>query len=301
MAIADLVTELMRDRLGRPLEVRELDGESLVMPGPRDRTFQDFLRRTVREYRPLPAPNADTWFRVSSLGYLCPREEILAGLLAKERTRKIEVDELLNYTVGSGWHFSMQNEVLGPRGVLLGKWECWACHKVHGEDRDPIFRPDKCAQCGSDRFLYEEIFLQNEEQRINGHPDGILQIGRKRRILELKGVNENWWKTKVDVTPQVEHVVQVNMYMWLTGLREAWIVYWNKNGYGLRGMRVYEVDYDKDIVNGTLATLAAIRRGLKKGELPPRLCACDRRSSPTAKECEMADACFAQNGQVLVQ
>lgn len=292
MALADLVSELLRDRAGRPPAPVEGSSLTVVDEFGKDTSLLEFLRRTARHKRTVHPPGPSSWWRASGLPYVCPREEVLAGLTGTVRYDEVTPDEQMTYGVGSGWHFVMQNEFLGPHGILFGKWDCWGCHKIYGEDMRPARRPKVCERCGGDRFLYEEIFLKNDEYKISGHPDGIIELDRRKRVLELKSINENGFKNRVDMAPDPNHVIQINLYLWLTGLRDGLIVYQNKNGYGLRGLRAYEVDYDQDLVSSMLSTISTVRHCLRTGNLPPRLIACDRPGAARVKECPLGKRCF---------
>lgn len=306
MAFADLIHDMLYGRAGRP-------PEEPVVDGTQDKTLLDFFRRTARSKREHPPLTSDSWMRVSALGYMCPREEVLASLLSVHRTGVVTPDEQLTYAIGSGYHFVMQNEFLGPHKVLYGIWKCVECGEVHGTNAEPALRPDVCAglriasrgdgvtgtlaPCASLWFLYQEITVESQEYKLRGHPDGIIDLGDGKRLIEFKTINPDGFKNRVDMTPDVMHVIQTNMYMWMTGHkdRDALIVYQNKGGYGFRAMRVYEVEYDKKLVENTLSTITTIRRAARVGpeaDLPPRLIGCDTIKSDRAKECALSKQCF---------
>lgn len=300
---ADLVVELMRGRAGLPVS------EERVWRPSEGVTLADVIRKVAQVEEFADPPTPEMWYRFSGISYLCPREEIIAGLLSVKRTWTVTADEAMTYSLGAGWHFVMQNEFLGPAKALYGIWDCWNCHTKVGSTKNPALRPDSCpnSACkvpGKDgfepgkQFMYEEMYLRSDEYRLHGHPDGIVEYGGRKRLLELKTIGLDGFKHRVDMAPDPNHVVQANLYMWKSGLREAVILYYGKGAYGMRGLREYEIDYDEGLVRSTLSTISTIRVGLRTGKLTPRLLACSSKSSDRAKECPMCKECFRLQDRV---
>src|SRR3972149_6075756 len=138
------------------------------------------------------------------------------------------------------------SKYLDHTGVLRGAWRCTTpmCGKVYGSgEKHGVFNPSaapdwKCA-CGSPkRLAYQEIHLASgKKYNFEGHCDGGVDV----RNTE---VAKNWpdidifvvdFKSAKDETfceltePKREHVVQVNIYMWMLDLNAAVVLYENKD------------------------------------------------------------------------
>jgi hypothetical protein len=153
-------------------------------------------------------------------------------------------------------------------------------------------------------YRYEELEFSNSEYRVTGHCDGVLVWSENDvEILELKTISK-WGWDKVNPEslgqPKPEHVIQVNAYMWLSGLNRARIVYINKD-LTLKmndGICEHIVERNED-------TVAYIKRLLREcinasdlilndsfESIYPRLPDCKTRRSKRAKTCSACNNCF---------
>ncbi|WP_281952012.1 hypothetical protein [Nitrosophilus kaiyonis] len=73
------------------------------------------------------------------------------------------------------------------------------------------------------RIVYREKALENEY--FTGHIDGFIKAENK--LFELKTVNS--WKFQKIKEPLDEHITQVHIYMYMLGIKEAHIVYLNRD------------------------------------------------------------------------
>lgn len=240
----------------------------------------------------------DSFLRPSAFSMLCPREEVICGRIERTRRNEVDADTMLTFAHGRALHNILQNEVLPAIGVLLGKWSCQRCGHFHeGSAEGPlldqiILRPDKCSKCGKENeFLYHEMFFKNEEFNIGGHPDGFLKIQERSDIglLEAKSISPNG-AFEIKGTPKMDHVIQAQIYMWLTGLKWAKVFYWNKGMFGRNAITEHFIEYDHDTVSGIQETIKEIREGLVSGKLPDRIC--ETQHCTRALECSSAEACF---------
>lgn len=219
------------------------------------------------------------------------------------RTDTVDPDLQLTFAAGHGLHHSMQNIILPRINVLKGRWRCQFCGRFFGgsEDSNPaistlVFRPKACScAVGSEfpNFEYHESFFQNEEFRISGHLDAVLSLPDAEDgdgVGELKSISERNAKEVRDV-PDFSHVIQMQTYMWLTGLRWGILIYWVKGVFRSPLIEHY-VERDEDAIEEIKNMATSIRLGLLDPErpLPERIC----RSSECARaeSCELRKACF---------
>ena len=256
--------------------------------------FQEEYRDN-RVFEPL---TKDGWLRASSLGEICARQEVLAARTKTKREELIDLDSQLTFDKGHGMHAVMQNSALPRLGVIRGRWRCWHCTKVYGGS-DKTFSleaqipcPEICTACKNEnpKFEYIEQWFENVEYRVNGHPDAFLVLPDEPRmgVGELKSISERKSKDVRDV-PDFGHVIQVQTYMWLTGLEWGLILYWIKGAYRSSLIEHY-IERDEDAIDMIKNLARSIWDNLEEGELPERICSsadCKR-----AENCWMRNACF---------
>jgi hypothetical protein len=268
-------------------------------------TTTQSLKKLVRAHlaheEQVPFLDDKGYLRVSSLADLCPREEVLASTLKFVRIRKIEADLGMIFAHGKALHWVLQNQVVGDTGALLGVWRCVDCAKQFGsiapnlqEAQTLVVRPKKCDACGSEDFIYREQKFINEEYRIGGHPDGflVLQGMPGLGIPEFKSVGpKSAWEVRS--TPNLGHVIQVQTYLWLTGLLWGKILYWEKSGFGMQALFEHTVERDEGAIESIKSTIRSIWDGIAIGRLPQRICTSI--DCPRAAACQLKNACFEEN------
>jgi len=109
-------------------------------------------------------------------------------------------------------------------------------------------------------------------------------------LFELKSISQNGAR-KVKNCPQMEHVIQANVYMHLANLRWAKILYWVKGVYALdKNLIEHHLEPDPEVWGRIEAMLRSIRSGMETGELPDRICA--HRTCEMAQSCPVLNQCF---------
>jgi hypothetical protein len=268
------------------------------------------LTKLLKNYdrRETKSPlTVEDFVRASGLHRICPREEVLRSVHKIDKEDYIKPDTLLTFDHGSGIHYALQNITLPALGVLFGQWRCLTCAFMHGASRDgvspvvaAIRRPKMCGQqipsfpslsCSGEEFLFVEYDLRDDQHRITGHADGFLVLPgiADKGILEAKSISsQQVWLVKN--SPKIEHYVQAQIYMWLTGLTWALIVYWEKGAYGLKCIKEHFLERDEMTIGKVKSELRSLWDGLAGGDLPFRVCAspeCER-----ALECSARKQCF---------
>lgn len=247
--------------------------------------------REERETAPL---GPTSFLRASEFGYMCPREEVIVSKKNLTRKKDREANDMLQLLQGSGIHWALQNILLPKVCDFLGIWTCLDCKQTFGDDtcipRSLTVRPLACV-CGGKEFLYREISLRNEKFRISGHPDGFLILAKYPGvgIIEIKTIGAGW---EVKQCPLMEHVIQIQLYMWLTDLEWGKILYWDKKVQGEDSIIEHHVVRDPDTIAEIKHLASSVWRGLEEdGPLPARVCV--NSQAPRAKKCAVAKPCFA--------
>jgi hypothetical protein len=239
--------------------------------------------------------------RASEFGDVCPREEVLSAVLQVVRKETLGADSLMVFLHGSALHWALQNHVLPIVGALIGRWSCLGCGVVYGVGKSIpaslVPRPPSCTACGGSQFHYLEVQLYNAEFDIGGHPDGFLIIPGLPGvgIIEGKSIAQGW---SVKQCPMFTHVIQVQIYMWFTGLLWAKILYWEKGVNGLDALIEHHVERDEDTIVAIKDAIKSIWGALAgEAPLPDRICASPE--APRAEKCCVGEPCFASPSVLL--
>lgn len=275
--------------------------------------IENALRGEIREKHPL---KPEGWLRVSSIGGMCPRQEVLAARLNVIRREGISPDLGMVFAMGHALHWAMQNLVMPATGRIVGSWRCTWCGEVYGSIKEELLaRPDTCIRCGAiagdvprnqnrpdysvraNAFLYVEEWVGNYRYMVGGHPDGYFVDGNpfnfKKEdviVLEFKSCSENNF-AKYKKAADFMHVIQAQCYLWLTGFRRTKIIYVNKGKFGMQGVVEHDIRYDEEAVELIKTAIKQVRSGIDGGKVPERE-ACDDSNCSLARSCEVSKACF---------
>jgi hypothetical protein len=270
----------------------------------RGRPIIDLISQKLNTSEEEPPFTLSSYIRGSSFANLCPREEILRVVHKVSKKKVVAADGHLTFAHGTGIHLVLQNKILPAIGVIYGKWSCCTCGYAYGDRTNGqilteclVPRPSLCERCNGKEFLYQELLFENSEYRINGHPDGFLRLPGLSGLglFEAKSISSRSCY-EVKGFPKIDHVVQVQIYLWLTGLQWAEILYWEKGANGISALIEHHIERDEELIDKLKHTAMAIWDGIalyldtKKLVLPDRICAiCD---CPRAKLCSVAAHCF---------
>lgn len=110
---------------------------------------------------------------------------------------------LLSFMKGHKIHEGVQ-ELLGNSGKLFGQWYCPKCgHKFAGFKKS-------CWNCGNEDVVYSELSVIDDDLKIAGHTDGLIDFYGRKMILEVKSMNKDRFMTLVQ--PLEKHKVQGGLY-----------------------------------------------------------------------------------------
>lgn len=281
-------------------------------------TIKDLIESAMRSPPQEVAPmNSDDWIRISSLGSVCPREEVLRYIHSVPNKKLIGPDLGLTFEEGHAVHWMMQNKVMPATGLFVGTWRCTWCGESYGSIKDGLVpRPDACLRCGSiageavrsnnrkqllvrdNAFLFVEEYIFNNEYMVGGSPDGYIVDGDPFNfkledliIAEFKSTSSNNFD-KYKLSPDFMHSIQCQFYMWLSGIKRAKIIYINKGVFGIDGIIEHDVKYDQESLDIGIMAISTIRNGLLTGEVPDRI-ACSNEGCKRATDCNVSKQCFS--------
>jgi hypothetical protein len=217
-----------------------------------------------------------------------------------------DVNSRLEMIFDNGHHVHARwQDYLDNAGVIRGIWRCPnpACGRKYGEgSRLGIFNPArtrkgwKC-QCGNDKALeYDEIpIISHPDYNFRGSCDAVLDFrggpfemktALDVIVVDFKSMKNDEFVKLEHAKP--EHVVQVNIYMWVLGLKGAVLLYENKDKQLVKEMFVPR---DEALITRIKKEAIWMRKLLNEGKLPPRNESFGRSSEPCLW-CEFRGLCY---------
>jgi CRISPR/Cas system-associated exonuclease Cas4 (RecB family) len=184
---------------------------------------------------------------------------------------------LLIFENGNGMHNRIEH-VLGQTGLLIAPEFSFEMPEWRISGRSDAIIHNFLPHETSDRIirLEEPIFELDEEGNPIRDKDGHkTKVGDKLvyegpdndiMIVELKSISDkgfNYLRGK----PKEEHVLQLTLYMYLTGIRAGMLLYENKNNQELKE---FYVDYDIEMARRIVGQIIYVNEFVDKEELPPR-------------------------------
>lgn len=204
---------------------------------------------------------------------------------------------------GHGVHHRWQ-DYLDRAGYLRGVWRCKnpLCGAVYGEGErlgifNPSGQPDWVCKCGSkERLGFEEILVKTDPQyKFEGHCDAVIDVRGSQYetggpydifVADMKSMKDDQFSELTE--PKLEHIVQVNIYMWILDLQGAVLIYENKNSQYLKEMFVPR---DNDLIERIKSQSLWLQEVLKQGKLPHRPNGFFRSRFPCML-CEFVNHCY---------
>jgi hypothetical protein len=214
----------------------------------------------------------DVYYHPSQLYGACARMEVLKRVVPLELLplEKNEVYVTAKFDIGNAVHYWYQNYYLGQMGILKGKWRCCHCNAVTGTDPKPEFRPKKCDCGNTTEWDYEECHVLNKEWDVIGKVDGILDIDGKPYVLDMKTSDPELFKKMKKPWPSAEFQVQV--YLWLTGIKDGVLLYIDKSSNGPDPTKEFSVKYSEETVDKVKSLVTTVRMSIESKSLPT--CSC---------------------------
>lgn len=299
------------------------------------------------------AISVDAPFRASSVSSMCPRAYALSMITPMSTGDDCDAEGLWIFGIGNAYQDLMQNDALLSLGkVFQGWWKRFVPFRLDSfAPGQEFFKKEivKGDECSADQFIehawcprpegdgwrYEEMYGFIPHLNIGGHFDGILSWEDGCELFELKTINEfmfNGVDPAEGGRPLSSHIIQVHVYMMMTGLRRARIVYIGKAKPSMKvAMVEHLVDYDENVAAGIRGLIMRTRDGMRmvhqayqaliafretvigtvdpaseRGKdieqlkemvlkaLPERLCECSKLSDKRTKNCFARKPCFSK-------
>lgn len=174
-------------------------------------------------------------------------------------------------------------EYFWSTGTLRGDYYCAKCDKIYYDELSPMACPSGIASHKKRHLQYREIKVEEAEHRLKGRVDAVLEIEEDQTyIVDYKSIANRTLKTPdmqfcfedLDANgPKPEHVVQLNLYMFMSGIHEGQLLYFAKNDGKIK---TFHIPYNKKVIDPYLKEIKYLinlsekfKNGeLKKDELP---------------------------------
>jgi len=133
-----------------------------------------------------------------------------------------------------------------------------------------IFDNGHCVHRRIQKYLAEvgilkqtEVPVENEEYNIVGTCDGIIEIGSKQGVLEIKSMNSTQFYSTYQ--PKPEHLIQINVYMFCLGIPRGCLLYECKNDQELKE---FYLKQDNVILMPILEKIRYVQHCIRKRKEP---------------------------------
>lgn len=140
-------------------------------------------------------------------------------------------------------------------------------------------------------LIAPELPIKEPELGISGRTDALIKIEDELILVELKSANQKACdKMRKNNLPKEEYVMQLQLYLHLTGIQKGIILVENKNDQELLE---YAVNYDPEIAKKLISKIEHCIKHAKQGKLPPREYEMVGWDSP-CKFCDFNEECWKQ-------
>lgn len=163
-----------------------------------------------------------------------------------------KVDTKLQRIFSNGhWMHDRWRSYLENCSLFQGRWMCknFMGHskpKIYGDDNTlGIPKPEKC-DCGSTQFEYVELGFYDEETNWGGHVDTIMKTDIPEYphvLIDYKTMNPFEF-SKLEA-PKPAHKTQMQIYLYLSGLKMGKFLYENK---GDQSVKEFDVPVDESFL-----------------------------------------------------
>ena len=259
--------------------------------------------------------------RASGFSFLCPREFVL-NYWNPVPVKSFDWGSHVKMNIGTDLHTYLQNYVMGPMGVLYGKWQ-----SIDGDSTKVIegFHPDP------ERTMWEMVeqkpltwhFVEermwDEKWRIRGHIDG--RVSKKRLdflssssklmkedmpsaikrcmdiepeehlpLYEIKSTGTYAFKGITDVAKIPEYYkMQASIYQWLSGTNETIFLYLERDNIKMRG---FSYKGEKGWIKDAKRKARIVWESIRDEVLPESAMSCKSPDDKRAKSCVFREECW---------
>lgn len=178
------------------------------------------------------------------------------------------------FEAGHAMHAWLREEILGPAGVLKGRW-------VYGKDNGydyhvhDGFHPG-CYDENRTSYVYEEYEIDIEDLGLVGAIDGIIDIDGEKAIIDIKSIRESGFNAVKK--PNERYVNQLTFYMHALDIHQAILYYVCKTSYARKPMLIKYDPERYEMLAQRVKTILENRES-KSNELPGCHTKCTPKSS----------------------
>jgi hypothetical protein len=108
-------------------------------------------------------------------------------------------------------------------------------------------------------LLQAEVPVINAEYEIRGSADGIVEIGGAKGVLEIKSINSQGFYGLFE--PKAEHLMQINVYMFCSGIPRGVLLYENKND---QEIKEFLLKQDSGVLEPVLEKIRRVQKQIEK-------------------------------------
>lgn len=251
----------------------------------------------------------DTDFiRVSGLYYMCPRQFVLNYWRPSPEYSTFTPDAIVKMQIGTDLHSFLQDKVLGPAGILWGKWHNGE-EVVEGFHPEPVETYEFLQRGGrTPRWTFVEPEFYDLKHRLKGHCDGRISKTRLQAFLQIKSVHSvreilsippgPLSHTEIKTTTDVEKVADVppwyrmqsSVYQWLDEAHESTFIFLDRATCEIKTLN-YE--YEQSVVDEALHKCRIIWEAIRDETMPEAFMKCRKPSDKRAKTCSHAKDCWS--------
>jgi CRISPR/Cas system-associated exonuclease Cas4 (RecB family) len=238
------------------------------------------------------------YVHLSELVKLCARQHCLMvdGGIAREMV--VVGAHRVMWKIGRAVENHVRNQLVdGIPSEVFGQWVCHCGHKQHTGHKPTNWN---CRFCGISPPQYRELPLFDHENGVVGNPDVILRHHERYVPIEIKSMVKHEWDELR--RPLGNHIMQAAGYRRLLQVNnypvhaDVAMIYTAKDFAWGSPYKEFHVRITPSIENQLDDLFAEARRVKEWGttqQIPERVC-CTHRTGRRAKECPVADRCFAR-------
>jgi len=263
------------------------------------------------------------YLRASQLYYVCPREFVL-NYFEPKPVRNFDAKSQFMMGCGSYLHDLIQNMILGPMGVLKGRWVCQDQLKgkspriIEGYHPDPEKAIYEHAKQVPLTWRYQEYALYDSHYRISGHIDGVVSLDKIQWLADnyklMRTDPHKAYKELQTISPGVEakleiktcgsyiyekittantvsdaYKMQSNIYQAISKIHKA--VFWYVNRDTMDS-KILPYWHEKHWWESAKNKARVIWEAIRDYKLPEVFRACNLPTDSRAKQCVFRDQCF---------
>lgn len=166
---------------------------------------------------------------------------------------KARPSEQITFDVGNMIHDLVQG-YFWDIGILKGSFKCLKCDKIYDNEISPQMCPSGIKSHKRSSLKYYEIQMEDKVLPIRGRCDGIVIIEGEEHLMDIKSIQNKTLKSSDrqfcfedldQFGPKEDHVIQLNLYMFMSGIHKGHLLYFAKNSGQIK---TFEIKYNYNLL-----------------------------------------------------